>query len=363
MSVAPRYQAETVDTGLGLSSRGLTSKSTFGTRPRFLAPDLPSDSNVIFAPGCTDERLSGAATSDARPSIRTVLHLSMPGLVTALAEVASTDEVVIAGGRNTVAASSAGLGAQRLHPGAKLDRLERITPLSAPRVRRHRAGDHLAAARSIEMLLATFNPVFEPVGADEAFVELHGVIGDAMAERIALKVKVTLSKRWAWTGSIGIGPNKLVAKMASSTRRDGTIVQMNAVTYRETLADIPVDRLWTVGRDTARRLHRRGVHTLSQLARSDRDELQREFGVVGIRLHDLAHGRDDTPVVGGAPATISPHSLGQEITLETVTHTGTRLEGLLLGYFYDDAQHARRQNSRTGKRASAATGHQLELVT
>ena len=356
MSVAPQL----ADTDLRLSTPGT---GAFGSRPRFLAPGL-ANSNAI-APGCneSEDHPSGADTPDTRPSIRTVLHLSMPGLVTALAELAGADDVVIAGGGGGVAASSAGLGARRVHPGATLERITRLNadghePL---RVRRHRAGDYLAAARSIERLLAPFSPIFEPVGADEAFIEVYDVIGEAMAERIALKVKVTLSERWSWTGAIGIGPNKLVAKMASSTRNDGAIVQMNAVQYREVLAATPVDRLWTVGRDTARRLRCLGIHTLSRLARSDREELKREFGVVGLRLHDLAHGRDDTPVVGTTP-TLPSHSLGQETTLETVTHTGTRLEGLLLGYFSEGESRARpRAQPRAG--VSVSAGRQLELVT
>ncbi len=138
---------------------------------------------------------------------------------------------------------------------------------------------------------------FEQWGIDEAFLDVTGKVGDwAEAEALARRIKQEINKKEGLTASIGVGPNKLVAKVASDFQKpDGlTIVREDEV--EKFLDPLPVRKLLWVGRKTEAKLKELGVNTIGDLARYDPSALTSMFGVMGLQMHLMAKGIDRSEV-------------------------------------------------------------------
>jgi nucleotidyltransferase/DNA polymerase involved in DNA repair len=167
-----------------------------------------------------------------------------------------------------------------------------------------------AASAEVMTTLRTFGAVVEVLGWDEAFMAVDGDAPEAVAEEIRRRVREA-------TGldcSVGIGDNKLRAKLATGFAKPDGVFRLTAETWFATLGDRPTDALWGIGRKTARRLGRLGIDTVRGLADSDPDELAARLGpVTGPWLVRLARGGDSLPVTG------TPHaarSRGRETTYQ-----------------------------------------------
>ena len=138
---------------------------------------------------------------------------------------------------------------------------------------------------------------FEQWGIDEAFLDVSGRARDFdEAETLAKRLKHEIKEKEHLTASIGVGPNKLVAKIASDFHKpDGlTVVRENEV--EAFLAPLPVRRLLWVGKKTEAKLKPLGVQTIGDLARFDPAVLNEMFGVMGVQLHLAARGIDNSEV-------------------------------------------------------------------
>ncbi|MDK2892769.1 DNA polymerase IV [Methanohalophilus sp.] len=142
---------------------------------------------------------------------------------------------------------------------------------------------------------------FEQVSIDEAFIEISKTCkGDFdCAVRIAKQIKQEILEQEKLTCSVGIGPNKLVAKMASSEQKpDGLTVITTPDEVAAFLRDKPVGKLWGVGKVTALKLEEMNIHTIGELARHDAVELVSTFGKKrGAWLKASAQGIDESPVI------------------------------------------------------------------
>jgi len=146
-------------------------------------------------------------------------------------------------------------------------------------------------------ILRKYADEFEQGGIDEAFLDVTSKLKDYKeAEALALKIKNEIFEKEGLTCSIGIGPNKLVAKIASDFQKpDGlTVVKEEAV--EKFLALLPVRKLLWVGRKTEQKLKGIGIKTIGDLARYDPTVLAATFGVMGTQLYLLAHGIDRSEV-------------------------------------------------------------------
>jgi DNA polymerase IV (DinB-like DNA polymerase) len=147
--------------------------------------------------------------------------------------------------------------------------------------------------------LRDYADAFEQVGIDEAYLDVtRKVQGSFEAARVlAQKMKDDVKSQHSLTFSIGIGPNKLVAKIACDSQKpDGlTVVKPEEVTFF--LAPLPVDRLIGVGRKTAAKMELLDIRTIGDLARFDVQRLVEVFGkTLGVYFHNAASGVDDEPV-------------------------------------------------------------------
>jgi DNA polymerase-4 len=175
---------------------------------------------------------------------------------------------------------------------------------------------------SLHRIFERFTPLVEPIGLDEAFLDVTGarrLLGTPRS--IAVLIRRTVHDELSLDCSVGVGRSKLIAKLASraakpvadrSGRRPGPGVQV--VLPADELGflhPLPIESLWGVGPATARRLHDLGVRTVGELSALPVETMVRRFGRAhGLHLASLARGEDDSPVVADRPT----KSIGHEET-------------------------------------------------
>jgi DNA polymerase IV (DinB-like DNA polymerase) len=134
---------------------------------------------------------------------------------------------------------------------------------------------------------------FEQWGIDEAFLDVTSKVKDyAEAEALARQIKREIYEKEKLTSSIGIGPNKLVAKIASDFQKPDGLTVVKEEEAEKFLAPLPVRMLLWVGRKTEQKLKAVGIKTISDLARYDPTVLAETLGVIGTQLYLMAHGID-----------------------------------------------------------------------
>jgi DNA polymerase IV len=147
-------------------------------------------------------------------------------------------------------------------------------------------------------MMRDFTPLVEVFSIDEAFLDVTGCLRlFGSAELIAARIKARIRQELGLTCSIGIAPNKLLAKLASDMQKpDGlTIIQPERIAA--VLEDLPVKELCGIGKNVERQLFLLGISTCGQLGRFPVKTLHQKFGVVGERLSRMGRGEDDSPVV------------------------------------------------------------------
>ncbi len=163
-------------------------------------------------------------------------------------------------------------------------------------------------------LLARYSPVVEQNSIDEAWLDMTGtdrLFGSPRqcAERIMADIRENLG---LWC-SIGIAPNKFLAKMASEMKKPLGITEIGPNDIAVKLWPLPVRAMYGVGGKTAERLNSLGVETVGDLARLEPAFLRRLFGRAGEELHAHANGLDDTPVQPHLPDEMK--QIGRSVTL------------------------------------------------
>jgi DNA polymerase-4 len=177
-------------------------------------------------------------------------------------------------------------------------------------------------------VLKSFTPAVEPFSIDEAFMDLTqvGWAGRPGAEErdpavvldsaipVAHAIQRAVMRRVGLTATIGIAPNKYVAKMASGVQKPRGLTVLTLERYREHFWGRGVQELWGIGEKTRDALGKLGIRTIGQLAKFPREFLTYHFGLNGENMQEAALGRDENPVVpyyDGIPV----KSMGHEITL------------------------------------------------
>ena len=162
-------------------------------------------------------------------------------------------------------------------------------------------GDHKKYTRiSAEIIkfLGNFTSLLEPFSIDEAFLDITGsLILFGGAEKIARMIKDGIKEHFGLLCSVGIAPNKLLAKLAGEMQKPDGLVRIRPEEISAVLEDLPVGSLCGIGRQTERALHDRGVNTCGQLGRYPVAFLKKRFGIVGEYLHYMGLGIDYSPVV------------------------------------------------------------------
>ena len=150
----------------------------------------------------------------------------------------------------------------------------------------------------IMKMMRDYTPLVEVFSIDEAWMDVtHSLAIFGSAETIAYQLKARIRHRFGITCSIGIAPNKLLAKLASEMKKpDGlTVIQPDEVP--RILEQMPVQELCGIGKKMERHLLMMGIRTCGELGRYPVERLTRKFGVIGERLHQMGQGVDTSPVV------------------------------------------------------------------
>jgi len=152
---------------------------------------------------------------------------------------------------------------------------------------------------SVVAIFETFTAQVESASIDEAYLDLTGAVhtgGSATA--IGERLRAMVADEQQITCSVGIGPNKLIAKMASNAAKPDGLLEVQPEAVISFLHPQPVEHLVGVGESTTASLHRLGITTIAELAYLPRTTLQRAFGPhAGALLSELAWGRDSSRVV------------------------------------------------------------------
>jgi len=171
--------------------------------------------------------------------------------------------------------------------------------------------EYSRVSQEIKKILGEFSPTIEDVGIDEAFLDLSSV--NRPPEEVAKEIKKSIYEKTGLTSSIGIGPNKLLAKIASDLEKpDGlTIITEDDVKHR--IWPLPARKLWGVGPKTEARLKEMGVKTIGELAAWSLDQLIDEFGrSYGNYLYEASRGIDESSLV----TDWEPKSISRETTFQ-----------------------------------------------
>jgi len=162
-------------------------------------------------------------------------------------------------------------------------------------------GDYGRYRRESERIMAifrSFTPLVEPLSLDEAFLDLAGTEGlfgppGAAAHRVKERIRVECGL----VASVGAATSKLVAKIASDQEKPDGLVVVPPGGEESFLGPLPVERILGVGPRAAADLHRHGIRTIGDAARTDPDLLDGLFGPRGRELARLARGMDPRPVI------------------------------------------------------------------
>ena len=157
---------------------------------------------------------------------------------------------------------------------------------------------------------------FEQWGIDEAFLDVTSKVKDYLeAEALARQIKQEIKEKENLTCSIGVGPNKLVAKVASDFQKPDGLTVVRDEEVELFLAPLPVRKLLWVGRKTEAKLKELGVSTIGDLAKYDASALTSMFGVIGWQMHLMAMGIDNSEV----EERVGVKSVSHETTFEEDT--------------------------------------------
>lgn len=185
--------------------------------------------------------------------------------------------------------------------------------------------DHDKYSRVSQQLLQIFldfSPLVEPLSLDEAFLDvtgMEGLYGDPV--EIAVKIKERIKNELNLTASAGVAPNKFLAKLASDMKKPDGLMVIRPDEVEKILTDMPVNRLWGVGKTTEEILIKLGLKTIGQVAKTDPELLFKYCGQAGYIFHQLANGQDERLV----EPEWQPKSIGKETTFE---HDITSLEDI-----------------------------------
>ena len=185
-----------------------------------------------------------------------------------------------------------------------------------------------AVSAEIFAIFSRYSPLVEPLSIDEAFLDVTGMGLLAPSPRVlAQRLKAEIREKTALVASVGIAPNKFLAKLASDLEKPDGLVEIRAEDAVRRIAPLPVRRLWGVGRRTEEKLLAQGIKTIGEMQQADEKKLARSLGRRAAHaLKELSFGRDERRVEPDHEA----KSIGKEVTFERDLESAEEAERELL---------------------------------
>jgi len=161
-----------------------------------------------------------------------------------------------------------------------------------------RMDHYVQISREIREIFDGFTPLVEPLSLDEAFLDVSGCEGlFGPAPQIGRKIKEEIRSRVRLVASVGVAPNKFLAKMASDLKKPDGFVVVAPRGIHDFLDPLPIGRLWGVGKVSGKAFQKLGITTIGQLRQLPLTILESHFGKSGWHFWQLANGIDDRRVV------------------------------------------------------------------
>ena len=145
--------------------------------------------------------------------------------------------------------------------------------------------------------LCQYTDIIERYSIDECFLDYTGsmkLFGDPI--EVAYKIKNDIFRLFGFTVNVGIGNNKLLAKMASDFEKPNKVHTLFSNEVESKMFPLMVDDLFMIGKASSKKLHTMGINTIGELARYDEDKLILSFKSMGKMMHEYANGIDNSPV-------------------------------------------------------------------
>ena len=184
-----------------------------------------------------------------------------------------------------------------------------------------------AESAKVRRILREYTPLMEPLSLDEAYLDVTGL--DRYAWDIAKEIRQRIFAETKLTGSAGIAPNKMLAKIASDWRKPNGQFAIMPEQVEDFMRDLPVRKIWGIGPKSAEKFGREGIKTCGDLQRFSLPEMLRRHGKWGVELYHLCRGEDHREV---EPNSIRK-SLSNENTfstnLETLEDCQREMDGLV----------------------------------
>lgn len=241
------------------------------------------------------------------------------------------------GGRGVVAAASYEVRKYGVHSAMAMSEALRRCPQAIciqPRFARYKQ-----ASAAVFDIFRRYTPLVEGLSLDEAFLDVtHSQAALGPAEVIAAQIKQQIKATTGLTASVGVAPNKLVAKIASDLRKPDGLVVVQEAEVNALLDPLPIGRLHGIGQKTAPQLQRLGIHTLGELRRASPAMLQPVLGRHVAVIQARAAGIDERPVAAGDEKQVS-----SETTFDTDIADTRELHAQLLALAERTATRLRAQ--------------------
>jgi len=153
-------------------------------------------------------------------------------------------------------------------------------------------------SRAVQQIFHSYTDLVQPLSLDEAYLDVSdSPLHSGSATLIAQQIRREIFDSQQLTASAGIGPNKLIAKIASDWRKPNGQYVVTPDKVNEFMLDLPVKKLFGVGKVTAEKLNKLNIHTCGDIQRYPLTDFVRLVGPWGEQLHQMAHGIDNRPVI------------------------------------------------------------------
>ncbi len=232
-----------------------------------------------------------------------IMHIDMDAFFAAIEQIDNPElrgKPVIVGGtslneRGVVATASYEARRYGVHSAMPITEARNLCPdgiyLPVRKERYHKMSE------KIYDIFCRFTPQIERISIDEAFLDLkgcHRLFGSS--EEIGNKIKKLIKEETKLIASVGIAPNKFLAKLASDLEKPDGFVVIKREEIKEFLETLPISKLWGVGKKTEKILLNRGIKTVGMLKKFSRLDLKSLLGKMGEKLYFLARGIDKREV-------------------------------------------------------------------
>ena len=282
--------------------------------------------------------------------MRAILHIDMDAFYASVEEQDRPElkgkPLIVGGisGRGVVAAASYAVRRFGVRSAMPMHEALRRCPDAVcvrPRMARYKE-----VSDQVFAIFREFTPLVEGLSLDEAFLDVTSsqqLLGSA--EFIGGEIRRRIRGRTGLTASVGIAPNKLLAKIASDLNKPDGMCRIGADNMREILDGLPIEKLFGVGAKTLPAVHAAGIRTFGDLRLAGDEALWRAFGKHGKTMHDRACGLDDRPVEPNR----EEKSISAEETFATDIRGAAPLAVRLLRLADRAASRLRAQNLAAGR--------------